>query len=98
MDVLLEDTLMENFMYKDYTALGCDIVWYSMYENMPTFWTNLLSPSSGYPYLTSQVVMTYIDVMHVSNYSIGDMMPVGNANLYVVLASTKIHTKRIGVL
>jgi hypothetical protein len=39
--------------------------------------------------VTSQVVMTsvdIIDVMHVSNYSMVDIMPVINANLYVVLA------------
>jgi hypothetical protein len=32
------------------------------------------------------VAMTSIDVMHVSNYSIVDIKPVGNANLYTVLA------------
>jgi hypothetical protein len=32
------------------------------------------------------VVMTSIDVMHVSNYSVVDILPVGYANLYIVFA------------
>jgi hypothetical protein len=52
----------------------------------------LLNQSSGYDVyrchvaLCVVVAMTSTDVMHVSNYSTIDIMPVGNANLYVALA------------
>jgi hypothetical protein len=48
--------------------------------------------SSGYDVYRRHAVLCIvvatmsIDVMHVSNYSIVDIRPVGNANLYVVLA------------
>jgi hypothetical protein len=32
------------------------------------------------------VAMTSIDIVHISNYYIVDIMPVGNANLYIMLA------------
>lgn len=32
------------------------------------------------------VAITSIDVKHVSNYPVVDIMPVGNADLYIVLA------------
>jgi hypothetical protein len=37
-------------------------------------------------FLTSHVLMTFVDVMDVSNYSVVDKMPVINGNLYIVLA------------
>jgi hypothetical protein len=53
----------------------------------------VFNQSSGYDIyrrhvaLCIVVAMTSIDIMHVSNYSVVDIMTVGNANLYVVLAS-----------
>jgi hypothetical protein len=60
--------------------------------NFMTLWKPFLYQSSGYDsyrhhaVLCIVVAMMSIYVMYVSNYSVVDMMPFGNANLYVVLA------------
>jgi hypothetical protein len=41
---------------------------------------------SRHAVLCTVVAMTSMDVMHISNYYIVDIMPVGKANFYIVLA------------
>jgi hypothetical protein len=39
------------------------------------------------------VAMTSVDVTHVCNYSVADIMPVSNAELYVVPATSECDRK-----